>query len=81
VKKYDKVICINNKDLSILKINTIYTVENYLDQNDGCVPQVLLQEIEGHYYKAERFIGLRELRRQKLLKIKNIRESLKNNLD
>lgn len=24
----------------------IYTVENYLDHNDNCVPQILLQEID-----------------------------------
>lgn len=73
MKKYDKVVCINNLDTLCLKLNMVYTVENYLDHNDNCVPQILLQEIDSTYYKAERFIGLRESRKQKLLKIKEVR--------
>lgn len=76
MKKYDKVVCINNTDSSILKVNSIYTIENCLDQNDGCVPQILLQEIEHNYYKAERFISIRENRKRKLKKIKEAREKL-----
>jgi hypothetical protein len=71
VKKYDKVVCINNNESKCLKLNMVYTVENYLDHNDNCVPQILLQEIDSTYYKAERFIGLRESRKQKLKKIKD----------
>lgn len=73
MKKNDKVVCINNNESKCLKLNMIYTVENYLDHNDNCVPQILLQEIDNTYYRAERFIDLRESRKQKLLKIKEVR--------
>lgn len=71
MRKYDKIVCINNDNSKLLILNKVYTVENYLDHNDNCVPQILLQEIDSTYYKAERFIGLRELRKQKLKKIKD----------
>lgn len=60
MRKYDKIVCINNDNSKLLILNKVYTVENYLDHNDNCVPQILLQEIDSTYYKAERFIGLRE---------------------
>ena len=72
MKKYDKIVCINNDNSKLLTLNMVYTVENYLDHNDNCVPQILLQEIDSTYYKAERFIGIREHRKQKLKKNKRI---------
>jgi hypothetical protein len=72
VKKGDRIVCVDISDASKLKLNSIYTIENYLDKNDGCIPQILLQEIEDIYYKSERFVGLRELRKQKLMKIKKL---------
>ena len=59
MKKYDKIVCINNDNSKLLILNKVYTVENYLDHNDNCVPQILLQEIDSTYYKAERFIGFK----------------------
>lgn len=65
MKKYDKIVCINNDNSKLLILNKVYTVENYLDHNDNCVPQILLQEIDSTYYKAERFIGLKNWKKIK----------------
>ena len=72
MKNGDRIVCVDIGGTSKLKLNSIYIVANYLGKDDGCIPQVSLQEIDDIYYKAERFICLRELRKQKLLKIKKV---------
>ena len=62
----DKVVCIDNKDESMLLINGhIYTITSILPFTDGLIFLEIYNKNRGFFRK--RFVSLKEYRKQKIL--------------
>lgn len=68
----DKVVCIDVGNIKKLKQYQTYIIQDIIDELDGVIPQIKLNEVDHIYYKQSRFVSLKEYRKIKLQNVKSI---------